>query len=400
MSSMRGVPAVLPLPRERSGEATVALGLVGLVLVALAMVGSFSVLGVAVADTSPPARALLGASLFALLVTALCMRTEADRLGLVATGLAGLGGVALLVMAASPILTGIVLLLVVGVYVSRSTSQPLVERVRNPGAGAVLLGVSGVLSTIRSDPACAEAASLTLVLGVVAVGGLVPYLHRYQPERATAASGLAWSVFVAPALAVAVLTQTVPHLHGPGRSVFSGLCVVIGLVNVVYGLFGAWQAPGRAETWRHSFLAEWGLALCAFGLLLPDHHGAEAAYLLLISLVTVRFPLYMLARAPVQSGETGRWAPLNLLSGLALAGIAPFVGFAARLVLLGAAMEVAWPLALVLMLAMLAFLSHSFRLGASLAVPRGRTAVGLILILALAAAIGVAPGLVLSLGGY
>jgi hypothetical protein len=400
MSSMRGVPAVFPLPRERSGEATLALGLVGMALVVLAMVGPFSILGVHVAGSSQPARALLAASVFALLVTALCMRTEADRIGLVATGLAGLGGVALLVMAASPLLTGIVLLLVLGVYISRPTPQPLIERLRNPGAAAVLLGVSAILSTIKSDPAYGEVASLTLVLGIVAVAGLVPYLHRYQPEQATASSGLAWSALVAPALAVAVLTQEVPHLHGQGKGVFSGLCVVIGLVNVAYGLFGAWQAPARAETWRHSFLAEWGLALCAFGLLLPDHHGSEAAYLLLISLVTVRFPLYMLARGSVQGGETGRWAPLNLLSGLALAGVAPFVGFAARLLLLGAAMEVAWPLALVLMLAMVAFVSHSFRLGASLAVPRGRAVVGLILILALAAAMGIAPGLVLSLGGY
>jgi len=84
---------------------------------------------------------------------------------------------------------------------------------------------------------------------------------------------------------------------------------------------------------------------------------------------------------------------------VALGGAAPFSGFAVRILLLRAASELAWPLALLLVGAMLLWVAHSLRLGRSLGRPTGRTAVGVGIALALSLAIGVAPGLFLQLAG-
>src|SRR5437870_1359982 len=75
----------------------------------------------------------------------------------------------------------------------------------------------------------------------------------------------------------------------------------------------------------------------------------------------------------------------------ALAGSAPFAGFAARVLLLRGATQLFWPLGLVLALGMLLWLPGSLRLGRSLGVPRGRQALGVALVLALNVAVGLYP---------
>jgi len=80
----------------------------------------------------------------------------------------------------------------------------------------------------------------------------------------------------------------------------------------------------------------------------------------------------------------------------ALAGSAPFAGFAARILLLRGATQLYWPLALVLAIAMLLWLPSSLRLGRSVGLPRGRRAVGVAVVLALNVAAGLYPLPILS----
>jgi formate hydrogenlyase subunit 3/multisubunit Na+/H+ antiporter MnhD subunit len=83
--------------------------------------------------------------------------------------------------------------------------------------------------------------------------------------------------------------------------------------------------------------------------------------------------------------------PINIVVAAALAGSAPFAGFAARLLLLRAATQLFWPLALVLAAGMLLWLPGSVRLGRSLGVPGGRQAVGVALVLAVNVVVGLYP---------
>jgi formate hydrogenlyase subunit 3/multisubunit Na+/H+ antiporter MnhD subunit len=82
-----------------------------------------------------------------------------------------------------------------------------------------------------------------------------------------------------------------------------------------------------------------------------------------------------------------------------LAGSAPFAGFAARVLLLTAATQLYWPLALVIAIGLLTWLPPSLRLGRSLGMPRGRQAVGAGIAIALSVALGLYPQPILSLAG-
>ena len=83
----------------------------------------------------------------------------------------------------------------------------------------------------------------------------------------------------------------------------------------------------------------------------------------------------------------------------ALAGAAPFAGFPARLLILRGASVQAWPLALVLVVAMLGWLPQSIRLAQTLGSPAGRVRVGLAVVLVLNLALGLYPNAVLVLLG-
>jgi hypothetical protein len=118
--------------------------------------------------------------------------------------------------------------------------------------------------------------------------------------------------------------------------------------------------------------------------------GQRAALLVLFGILVGRLPLYLLSRQAIREKTVTR-RPINLVVAAALAGSAPFVGFAARILLLRAATQVFWPLALVLAVVMLAWLPGSLRLGRTLGPPRGRHAVGVALVLAVNVAMGLYP---------
>jgi hypothetical protein len=231
----------------------------------------------------------------------------------------------------------------------------------------------------------------------VAAAGLVPFLPELDPGEPAPASPVAWTGFFGPALAVALVARIQPGLGTDGAPVYGSLLVGLGVLNLAWGTLGAWLGEGDVAAWRYSFLADWGLALVGLGVVVPD--GQAAAYLVLASVLLVRFPLYLWARPVLLGRAQPAMGPGNVLLAAALAGAAPFAGFSVRVLLLRAATEVYWPLALVLGLGMLVWLAHSFRLARTIGAPRGRAAVGVVLALAFSVLLGVAPAALLTLGG-
>jgi hypothetical protein len=395
--------AVLMEPRPVRATALLGLGLVGAAIAVLAVAGPVTIGGIALPGAAQPARAMLVASTASLVACVLFMPARqghpTDRVELALAGAVGLGGLSLLAVAGAPALLAILLLLLAGLHATRPSPRPFIERLRGPLMAALLLGLAGIFLNAPATPGLARVGALGLVLGLVAAAGLVPFLRLFDPMERTSSSGLVWTAFLAPNLAVVLAAGLIPGL-GAAAGVFSDGCLGFGLLNLGWGVLAAWRAPEPAAAWRHSFTADWGLALVGLGLQAAGEQGVRASFLILLSLVLVRLPLYLYARPVLLGIEPERRRPLGLMLGLALAGAAPFAGFAGRLLLLEGAMQLAWPLAVVLLLAMLAYLGHSVRLGATLGRPRGRAAAGVALALALSLAIGVLPGLFLGLAGY
>src|SRR5207253_866984 len=186
-------------------------------------------------------------------------------------------------------------------------------------------------------------------------------------------SPIAWFAFIGPVLAVVVVAGTHGVLGPDAGGAFGATLVGVGLVNVAWGGVAVWSTENTIAAWRYSFIADWGLALCGFGLTVAD--GRRAALLVIFSIVLCRLPLYVASRQALrEKALTER--PVNLVVAAALAGSAPFAGFAARVLLLRGATQMFWPLGLVLAVAMLLWLPGSLRLGRSLGLPRGRRALG------------------------
>ena len=202
---------------------------------------------------------------------------------------------------------------------------------------------------------------------------------------------------VGPILAIGYTERVATGLDSAAGSIYASVLLGLGLVNLVWGGLGAWWTQEDVAAWRYSFLAEWGLALVGLSLLVPE--GRQAAFLLVLSLLLVRLPLYLWARPVMLGREARARGAINVVLIALLAGVAPFAGFGARLLLLKAGTQVAWPLAAVLALAMLIWVGHCPRLARTLGRPRGRAAVGVWLAVALSVLIGLLPGPLLAAAG-
>jgi formate hydrogenlyase subunit 3/multisubunit Na+/H+ antiporter MnhD subunit len=235
-----------------------------------------------------------------------------------------------------------------------------------------------------------------IVAGLAAAVGLLPYAHEFDPEESLVASPIPWIAFVGPLLAAAVVSRASGVVAADAGDAFGAMLIGLGLLNMLWGAVGSWRTENDAAAWRYSFMSDWGLALCGFGLAIAD--GRAAALIILFSIVLGRLPLYLWSRQALREKvPTDR--PINLVVAAVLAGSAPFAGFPARVLLLRGATQLYWPLALVLAAAMLLWLPGSLRLGRSMGVPRGRQAVGVAIVLALNVLLGVYPQPLLTLAG-
>jgi NADH:ubiquinone oxidoreductase subunit 2 (subunit N) len=235
-----------------------------------------------------------------------------------------------------------------------------------------------------------------IVAGLVAAVGLLPYIHEFDPDEPVVASPIPWIAFAGPLVAAVVLARVERFLPPDSADAFGSMLIGLGLLNMLWGSVASWRTQNDAVAWRYSFMADWGLALCGFGMVVAD--GRAAALILLLSIVFGRLPLYLWSRQALRDKMPGE-RPINLLVAAVLAGSAPFAGFAARVLLLRGATSLYWPLALVLAAAMLLWLPGSLRLGRSMGMPRGRQAIGVAIVLAVNVFLGIYPQPLLALAG-
>jgi hypothetical protein len=344
----------------------------------------------------PPSRVLLAFSAPAVALM-VWLAPRGDRLERLCAGLVGLGSQA--VLASVPDLLAVAVLLVpVGFAVAaRPGRRSLSARVRGPALAAALLGLGWALLRSPGPAWLGRLGALGVALGLVAVGGLVPYLQEVEDGEPAETSYLAWTGFLAPALALVLPFRLLQgHLLTPDEGMVVGAVLVgLGALNLAWGAVGAWRTASLAEAWRDSFLVDWGFALIGLGLFERD--GLAAAYLAMLAVLGVRTPLALLARTAPAAGTGPR--PLALVLVVLLAGAAPFSGFPVRLLVLRAATELAWPLAIPLLMAMALAAAHALRLARALGSPRGRGAIGLAVVLAVSLVLGLVPGILRGLGG-
>lgn len=332
----------------------------------------------------------------ALVFALLFAPRTAPRRALLVRGSAGLVGTIAIASAPTFDLVLLVLLALGVLNAATSGRRPLTVRLRAPVLAVGLLGLAGVLARVEGPDVVQRFAAAGLVAGLAAAIGLLPYLHPLEPEEAVTASPVAWLAFIGPVLAAALVTRTQDVLSPESGGVFGATLVGVGLLNFVWGGVGAWLTENGVAAWRYSFVADWGLALCGLGLTVSD--GRRAALLVLFSIVLGRLPLYLASRQALRE-KAATERPINLVVAAALAGSAPFAGFAARILLLRGATQLFWPLALVLALGMLLWLPGSLRLGRSLGFPRGRQALGVAIALAANVVVGLYPLPILAAAG-
>lgn len=310
------------------------------------------------------------------------------RRPLLVRGAAGLAGTA--VIAAVPTLDlALLVLLVMGVlHAAVSGTRSFATRLRSPFIAVAMLAVGLVLVRIQGPDVVARLGAVGLVAGLAATVGVLPYLHPVDPEEALSASPVAWLGYVGPVLATVFVLRTQRVLGVDAGAVFGAMLIGLGLLNMAWASLGAWLTADDVAAWRYSFVADWGLVLCGFGLTVAD--GRRGALLALVGILAGRLPLYVLSRQAIREKATTR-RPINVVVAAALAGSAPFVGFAARILLLRGSTQISWPLAIVLAAVMLLWLPGSLRLGRSLGRPRPRQALGVALILAVNVVAGLYP---------
>lgn len=339
---------------------------------------------------------LLAAAAATLVLAIAFAPPRVRRTRLLTWGVAGLAGMAAIALAPSLDLVLLIVLVLAVLQARLASRRDFATRIRGPVLAVALLAIG--LAFVRVDgPAVLERfAAVAIVGGLVAATGLFPYIHEFDPEESVVASPIPWIAFVGPLLAVTVMSWARQVVEAEAGDAFGATLIGLGLLNAVWGSLASWRTENDAAAWRYSFMADWGLVLCGFGIAITD--GMAGALVLLLSIVLGRLPLYLWSRQALREKKPAD-RPINLLVAALLAGSAPFAGFAARVLLLRGATQLYWPLALVLALAMLLWLPASLRLGRSMGMPRGRQAVGVAIVLALNVLLGLYPQPMLRLAG-
>ena len=388
--------AIALKPRPRLALTTgAALGVAGVVAVILSRADLTSdQLGVAL-TLSPAGRAILIAAAAALAILVALPPPRAERSNVLRWGLGALAGMTAMAAAPTLGLAVMILLLLLVLQASGTGRRVYANRFRAPALAMVLLALAIALAAMQGPPLLTRLTAVCLGAGLAAAVGVLPYMHEFDPDEPTAVSPIPWLAFVGPVLAVVVVGRADAMVEG-AEDAFGALLIGLGLMNIVVATLASWRTTSDAAAWRYSFIADWGLALCGLGLVVPD--GVGAALLVFYSILLGRLPLYLWSRQSLREKATTE-RPINFIVAAALAGSAPFSGFPARILLLRAATAMYWPLALVLALSFLLWLPGSLRLGRTIGAPTGRQLIGVAVALALSVAFGLFPRPLLALAG-
>ena len=336
----------------------------------------------------PEAAVLIGVAAATLVFAIVFAPPTASRRTLLVRGGAGFVGTVAIAAVPTIELSMLVLLALGALHAVVEGTRSFATRLRPPVIAVAMLAIGLVLIRAQGPDLVARFGAVGLVAGLAAGIGVLPYLHPIDPKEALTASPVAWLGFIGPVLATVVVVRAQGLVSADAGGAFGGMLIGLGLLNMAWAGVASWRTSDEIAAWRYSFVADWGLVLCGFGLTVAD--GMRGALLVLVSIVAGRLPLYLLSRQAIREKASTR-RPINLLVAAALAGSPPFIGFGARILLLRASTQIYWPLAVVLALVMLLWLPGSLRLGRSLGRPRRRQAVGVALILVVNLAMGLYP---------
>ena len=339
---------------------------------------------------------LIAAAAATLILAVVLAPPRVMRASLLTWGLAGLAGMAAIAIAPSLDLVLLIVLALAVLQARLASHRDFATRVRAPVLAVALLAIGLVFERVDAPAVLERFGAVGIVAGLLAAIGLLPYIHEFDPDESVVASPIPWIAFIGPLLAVTVVPLAKQAISPEAGDAFGAILIGLGLLNVVWGSVASWRTEDDASAWRYSFMADWGLALCGFGLMIAD--GQAAALILLLNIVLGRLPLYLWSRQALREKKPAD-RPINLLVAALLAGSAPFAGFAARILLLRGATQMYWPLALVLAVTMLFWLPASLRLGRSLGMPRGRQLIGVAIVLAVNVLLGLYPQPLLKLAG-
>lgn len=339
---------------------------------------------------------LLIAAAATLILVVVTAPLRVSRRTLLTWGLTGLAAMSAIALAPSLDLVLLILLVLAVLQAGVASHRDFAMRLRAPALAIGVLALGLVFERVEGPAVLQRFGAVGMVAGLAAAVGLLPFIHEFDPDEPVVGSPIPWIAFVGPLLAATVLARVRHFLPPEAGEAFGAMLIGLGLLNIVWGNLASWRTQNDAVAWRYSFMADWGLVLCGFGLAIAD--GSAAALILLLSVVFGRLPLYLWSRQALRE-KTPAERPINLLVAAALAGSAPFAGFAARVLLLRGATSLYWPLALVLAAGMLLWLPGSLRLGRSMGLPRGRQAIGVAIVLAVNVFLGIYPQPLLALAG-
>src|SRR5881227_3258221 len=237
----------------------------------------------------PESAELVFFAAFALAFAFVFAPAAAPRRSLLWRGGAGLAGTIAIVAVPTFELVLLTLLTLGVLNAAADGKQPFALRLRAPVLAVAVFALGLVLARAAGPEVLGRFAAVGLVAGLAAGIGLLPYLHPFDPEDPVSASPIAWFAFIGPVLAVVVVAGTHGVLGPDAGGAFGATLVGVGLVNVAWGGVAAWSTENTIAAWRYSFIADWGLALCGFGLTVAD--GRRAALLVIFSIVLCRLPL-------------------------------------------------------------------------------------------------------------
>jgi hypothetical protein len=300
------------------------------------------------------------------------------------------------VLARSPLLLmAAVLLLALLLPSLQPGERPAAGWSRNLCAGAALATAGLGMATAARPPLTEHATTALVIVGFMLLLGAAPFsggLRRWLLES-RARLDLLTVTSVIPALVAALVNSLVvfSRLH---QDASAGLAVAaFGALTLLTGSVAQLGATGWRGLAADGAIADLGLAVVGVGSL--DISGLQGASLALLVMALSR-PFLLLME---EMGMSGAWAWIGGGAALfAAAGLPPTVGFAARLLILGAAFRLHPVLAAAVVAGVVVEVFASARLLLRLGIPLvqparpGRVAAVATLVVLLAVGAGLAPG--------
>ena len=147
---------------------------------------------------------LLLAATAALALAVACAPPQVPRANLLTWGLLALAGMAAMVVAPSLDLVLLILLVLAVLQARLASHRDFAGRIRAPVLAVGLLALGLAFERMQGPVVMERFGAVGIVAGLVAVVGLLPYVHEFDPEESVVASPIVWIAFVVLAMLLAI----------------------------------------------------------------------------------------------------------------------------------------------------------------------------------------------------